>query len=692
MNWRDPRLWLAAFSAMAVGLLAARDLSATSPGELAAVHGREEDLTGRGGCAKCHGSRGVTLAQACLECHADVAADIDEGHGLHGTFEEIVAPQCALCHGEHHGADFLMVNPRSFVIAGVPELGEFQHELVGFAMAGKHLELECTECHVNAHEPVLPEGARRYLGLEQDCVTCHEDPHDGRMARACAECHGQEGFAELAPFVHDPRFPLVGSHATPTCQECHVPESAHSVEADAARGGPPVWRDCLACHESPHAERLLDGVASLDEVAVGESCAACHDAEHGSFRGEQVEMTARLHAASGFPLDAPHDQAECADCHSPWAPRFELRYPGRPADECRACHQDPHGGQFDGGPFSGGCIDCHDRAHFDPPAFGVAEHEQTAMPLDGRHAETDCRACHEEPVAGGPRVFHGTPGRCESCHGDAHQGAFERFGAELAAVEAGSCAACHDASSFGGSAPDEAFEHARWTGFPLDGAHAQTTCESCHPRSAEPDRLGRTFGRASSAVGGVTHCVQCHADPHGGSFDRPGLQPVVEGRRDCARCHTATSFRDFPDGFDHGRWTGYPLLGAHRALSCVACHAPIPGGDREHRSFGRAAGTGCQDCHGDPHAGQFRKDGRTDCVRCHSTTQSFQDLSFDHERDARFPLGPAHAQLECARCHESRALASGDQVVRYRPIAHECRDCHGADAEQLERLREKAGR
>lgn len=693
MNWRDPKLWLAGLSAMGVGILAARDLSATSPGELTAVHGREPDLAGRGGCASCHGSKGVTLADACLECHQDVALDLSRGTGMHGTFEAVVRTQCALCHGEHHGVDFPMVNGRTFAIAGVPDVSAFEHDSIGFAMEGKHTELECTECHEHAQTPVLPEGARRWLGLAQDCSTCHEDPHQGRMARGCADCHGQHDFHDLATFAHDGRFPLTGAHATPACADCHEPGGPQSVEADAALGGPARWRDCATCHDSPHADALLSGVAAFQGVAPGESCAACHDAEHASFRGDVAEMTAELHAASGFSLEAPHDRAECADCHSPYAPLFELRYPGRSADACDVCHQDPHGGQFDGGPFAAGCLVCHDRHAFEPHAFAVPQHALTAMPLTGRHVDAECHACHRPPLGAEAIVFAEAADRCEACHADSHEGLFGGASSTLADVAGGTCAACHDTDGFGLDEPRrEGFDHGLWTGFVVDGAHAQATCEACHPRREDADEQGRTFGRASDPFGPVEGCATCHADPHGGTFDDPGLPADVEGRSDCARCHTTTSFRDFPDGFDHGRWTGYPLLGAHRPLSCSACHRPVPGGDRQGRSFAAASGTRCQDCHGDPHAGQFRRDGDLDCTRCHSTTQSFHDLSFDHERDARFPLGEAHRALECSKCHEPWAATGGAEIVRYRPIAHECSDCHGADAEQLKRKVKRGGR
>ncbi len=33
-------------------------------------------------------------------------------------------------------------------------------------------------------------------------------------------------------------------------------------------------------------------------------------------------------ARSGFPLDFPHDQVDCDDCHDPIPAAFDERYPG----------------------------------------------------------------------------------------------------------------------------------------------------------------------------------------------------------------------------------------------------------------------------------------------------------------------------------------------------------------------------
>lgn len=676
MRWRRPQVWLALVSAATVLALAVVDNGRTAPGPLTAVHDREERLAGRRDCSECHGSWGRSMRSACLDCHATIEAQIDGGSGLHGTLEGELAGSCALCHSEHHGASFPIVNRRSFAMAGVPDPDVFDHARVGLLLDGAHLELDCTACHTNAAVTVLPQGATRYLGLDRDCASCHDDPHEGRMQPACSACHGQVDFTVLRSAGHERHLPLIGGHGDQDCRTCHAQDGAHALEAMGAARKVEA-RDCQDCHESPHAQEFVRGVAQAEQLAGGATCVLCHLAEHTTFDQEEIEVTPARHAAGGFPLDAPHDEAACVDCHAGPEDDFAARYPGRDADACSACHADPHGGQFADSPFSEmDCLGCHARAHFDPPEFDRDDHARARFALDGSHADLVCESCHAQAHEGEPRVFRGTAARCEACHDDVHAGLFERREPRLAEPAAGTCAACHRTTTFSDEA-QRAFDHARWTGFALEGAHAQGACEACHPRAHAPDELGRSFGRVEAHFGGaIEGCGSCHRDPHGGRFDGPGMPRDVRGRQGCGRCHAETSFRAVTQSFEHERWTGFALEDAH-ALDCLACHPAAPRRDEFGRTWGPARGSACQDCHADPHGGQFRVDGAVDCARCHDADSSFEDLEFDHETDARFPLGEAHRDVACGACHTGAVDADGTTRVRYRPLEMECADCHG---------------
>lgn len=690
MKRRDPRLLLGVLTLVAVVAVVAYESRRTSPGPLAPVHARETELAAADGCHRCHGASGESMAEACACCHAEIAAQLRERKGFHGAHD---AAECGRCHAEHHGEAVELAGERAFTLAGIASRAAFEHDFVLFSLGGVHDELACERCHARAGAPLLAKGEKRFLGLDQRCTSCHEDPHRERFGADCAQCHGQEHpFAEHANFVHIADFPLEGAHAALACERCHAEDSVHSVARVAGNGTKPPRRQCAACHESPHGAPFLARVAELLAAQPGDSCARCHSALHASFAVEPPAMERELHTATGFSLATPHDRLACSACHGEHggASRFAERYPGRRADDCAACHADPHGAQFE---LAGGqrpaCIECHAAERFTPSKFDHAGH--LAFPLEGAHARTACQSCHAR-ARDGVRVFRGAPRRCEQCHADAHAGAFDAFVERRAAASAGTCAHCHGTERFDDAAASFGVaEHGPATGFALAGAHARLECESCHARSAQPDGAGRRFGRVSALFGErVDECSACHADVHGGAFERTGLAATVAGRTGCARCHGEEGFRELRQPFDHGAWTGFVLDGAHASMACSACH-----GSAERASTGRTFGLVsarfpgppvlCATCHRDPHAGAFDREGMPrrvggaeGCARCH-TTRSFRELareSFDHAAFAAFPLEGQHAAAACEACHvPPRDPPAGGR--RLGPAAGtECAGCH----------------
>ncbi|MEQ1891153.1 MAG: cytochrome c3 family protein [Planctomycetota bacterium] len=672
---------IAVSSGLIVALVAVSDLGQPSPGPLASVHGREADLSGKNDCSECHGGIFGSLQSSCLECHEPIAAQLADLTGLHGTLEAR-AEQCGLCHAEHHGAGAPLVHGQSFALAGVSNWEKFDHAKVGVVLDGAHAPLDCKECHEHARTPILPPGGQRFLGLDIDCASCHEDPHEGQRALACADCHGQETWDGLRSLGHDRVLPLIGGHAL-ACSECHGEESGHGLDVLGGKGQKPEARDCKACHESPHTPEFEQGNATLAALAAGQACVTCHAPEHETFHElALLEMTPAQHAKSGFTLDAPHDVQACTDCHAVEARRFEGRYPGRTQEACSACHEDVHAGQFETGPFAGQeCTACHSKLHFEPHEFTPEKHARGALELTGQHLELECGECHTQPDEEEPRRFRGTESDCDACHEDAHDGFFEPRLAGLLPSAHGDCERCHDAERFANA--EHGFEHGRFTGFEIAGAHAEAECAACHEARAEPDARGRVFGTVREHFGEFEGCVTCHADPHSGFFDLDnGFPARVEGRADCARCHVESSFRTQLRAFDHGYWTGFVLSGAHAEAQCTACHTPLPGRGPNGRTTAEAPGNACSDCHEDPHAGQFASEaGTIDCARCHAS-QAEEFLVFDHETDSRFALGEAHAALACSDCHQDEPRG-GLLVTHFRPLGIECVDCHGTNAEVL---------
>ncbi len=455
-----------------------------------------------------------------------------------------------------------------------------------------------------------------------------------------------------------------------------------SVEADWD-----AW-DLLGLFHYEGQDQAAYGAARITNFLAGADCADCHPNAHKSFAEAADTLTAAQHAASGFPLEDPHDRLGCEECHPRDLPGgFPARFPGRGADDCAACHEDPHGGQFAAGGAALGCLDCHERHAFLPHDFDAQRHAGTDFALTGAHLAAACEACHKTPPGRpqAPRAFRGTDRACAACHADAHRGAFADDGASDGGRN---CSVCHSTAHFD-DVDRGAFAHATLTGFALQGAHARSACEACHAHGAQPDAAGRSFGFAAAAPpGDASGCTACHADPHQGAFDQPGMPRAVGNATGCARCHDLESFAAARSrAFDHGAWTGFALSGAHRLAACTACHPSSPDPAFAHGRLGPTSvkfpgpAGACATCHEDAHGGALAAaDGGapgTDCSACHGTA-SFRALTqpFDHARLTGFELAGAHAPLACAACHPAlrQAEPSGRRFARARGAA--CADCH----------------
>lgn len=668
IRWGLVLLQGAAFAA-AIGLVLSR--IRVSPGDLAAVHEREPQLDGSTGCTECHGDRRQSaLANSCATCHRDIQGQIASRTGLHGSLPKEDAESCGRCHGEHKGKDFRPVNRLSFALAGIQDSSVYAHETISFLLSGKHLQVECSRCHGEAEAAVLPKGAKRFLGLDQTCSRCHKDVHEGAYGPQCQTCHGQEQpFKNVPKFQHPDAFPLTGGHAGVACASCHAPGTLQGRPS----AEPVTVRACTACHRSPHGDEFLSRIAQPISLAPKDSCVRCHTAEQGTFLGPHATITRKQHAAVGFPLTPPHHQVQCQACHAEYGKAipgdpvdaYHQRYPGRSPDDCRSCHQDPHRGEFEIGTFKGrDCLSCHSRQAFQPAEFDMTKHDEVFR-LEGRHRKLRCDECHKKTEASGPRDYRGVPVDCRSCHQDPHGGQFDK-----ALYLGNDCRVCHTQASWRPPTFTTAM-HAK-TPFALTGAHLGTTCNRCH---ADVDAAGKPCPRKFSGVPGT--CVSCHKDVHQGAFDGPERPVEVAGRKDCERCHATDSFRALTaKTFDHPLWTGFALNGAHAKVECGACHGRSAVADAAGRTLGFAAGKTCQSCHSDPHAGQFGPTATVDCAKCHREEGSFKSLTFNHQKDTRFPLDEVHLKVDCAKCHKPMPVGDGVKAIRYKPLGIRCADCH----------------
>lgn len=639
-----------------------------SPGPLASAH---EKLEGALQCSACHGTGGkAAMSARCLDCHKEIAWLTARELGLHGR--EASQP-CATCHPDHAGRDFKLITWTE------GDSTRFDHGRTGWLLDRSHRTAKCGDCHKAEfrRSPVATMSQRSrsapgWLGLDRACATCHEDIHRGTLPANCLECHDTREWKPAPRFNHaKTRYPLTGKHLEVRCNECHL-DPKRVVVRNAAGQPIPVYRPlpfqrCADCHADPH------------QGALGADCAGCH--ETGAFT--KVARGKFDHDRTRYPLRGRHASVACAKCHVDFStPRGK-----KPAfSSCTACHADPHAGTATLAGKPADCVACHGLEGFRPSTFTLSQHRNTRYPLEGKHAQLNCGACHlKSPVrqsvarlGSSGVLMHPPAGRCRDCHGEDH-------GSQQLAAGTGTddCGYCHKVAgwkptSFGISA------HARLR-LALDGRHGEIPCSACHGpnRAGLPALPPKTrLGRAGVALRPrETDCVSCHVDAHEGRFAGGGTRPQPAG---CVACHDTRRFR--PSTIDvqlHGKFA-FPLEGAHRAVPCAGCHGDMKraaGGSwlllstqgRPGLSF-TIAQQGCEACHTNPHGTQFA--GRSGCGNCHGLDAFRPAARFDHERDAAFSLKGAHATVPCSSCHLEKRNASGSRLVVWRPLSGKCESCH----------------
>ncbi len=353
-------------------------------------------------------------ATACADCHQD------PHRGRLGR-------DCAACHTT---ADWQKVDRT-----------RFNHDLTRFPLRGLHTRVDCAGCHRDGGASFRIADVVTLAPVSGDvrCATCHADVHAGQFrdreapaanGGACSECHGVDGFIpsrfDLAD--HDmTRFPLEAAHRTVPCVSCHEPVATAELIARgvavATSGAPQaaqVFRidatGCADCHRDPHA-------GSADAYLGDAGCETCHDGNSWRVSGEVARFD---HAATGFRLEGAHRIVGCSECHGATQgaepsgagdqARDEvlLSFEGAPTT-CRDCHQDPHLGQFDRPEALAVCRDCHSMEGWAPSLF---DHDDSAFPLEGKHASAECGACHLPEIAGGREVvrYKPLPTACSGCH------------------------------------------------------------------------------------------------------------------------------------------------------------------------------------------------------------------------------------------------------------------------------------
>ncbi len=255
-------------------------------------------------------------------------------------------------------------------------------------------------------------------------------------------------------------------------------------------------------------------------------------------------------------------------------------------------------------------------------------HDQFAFRLEGRHLGVACESCHLKGV------YKGTPNKCFDCHWERRQD--DRFRLQLGSQ----CEQCHRPVAW----TAVRFDHGATTGMPLNGAHRQLACQSCHTN----DNL-RT---ANSS------CVSCHLKEYQAARNPnhvAGGFPTT-----CETCHRASDTSFNQATFNHAAI--FPLVGQHATQACASCHKG---------NVYRGTARDCVGCHLEAYTRTTTPNHvaaafPTTCENCHrATDSSFRGVAFNHA--AVFPLVGQHATQACTACHPNNV---------FRGTARDCVGCH----------------
>ncbi len=341
------------------------------------------------------------------------------------------------------------------------------------------------------------------------------------------------------------------------------------------------------------------------------------------------------HKQTRFPLRGLHQGVSCRQCHQ----RLVFSEVG---GKCAECHADIHRRRF-----GGDCESCHTVRGWRISTQAVKDHANR-FPLLGAHSAVECDACHRGAAVA---LFTGLNIACASCHLEDFQSnrAFNHEAAQLPTT----CDTCHQMDSW----TDAKFDHGRFAGYALTGAHVRLDCANCHS--------------GGKYKGTQTDCQTCHANDFSATRNPDHLRAGFS--RDCSSCHETSAWTTAK--FDHNTATKFPLTGAHRDVKCSSCHAA--------GSYA-ATSQACYSCHsGDYGATQnpvhTKGNFSTECITCHNTG-SWQDAKFDHNLTA-FPLAGAHASAQCGTCHANN---------NFKMVFTGCAACHLPDYQKAVNPNHKA--
>jgi len=410
---------------------------------------------------------------------------------------------------------------------------------------------------------------------------------------------------------------------------------------------------CLDCHQELKIRIDQKKGYHVSSEVSSKSCVTCHSDHNGrDFEMIRFDEADFNHELTGYDLTGQHNKIDCRQCHTPDLitdsnlKKNKSTFLGLETT-CLSCHEDIHQKTL-----SQDCASCHTTEAFSPPTN--FDHNNTAFALKGQHQNVACIDCHLMEKRNGKdfQRFTNIPFQnCTACHEDVHDSKFGQ-----------NCTECHSVQSFRVAGYTKNFDH-NMTGFKLQGKHKYVDCKQCHTVNfTNPLPHNR--------------CASCHKDYHNKEFVRDRVNP------DCVECHTVNGFSGSLYTIEKHNESTFPLVGAHLATPCFACHR------QNVRWRFNGIGERCVDCHEDVHTGYIDEKyyPSQSCENCHGVTR-WQENHFDHNL-TNFELSGVHANKECMTCH---GTGEQDDVNKYENFGNLSVDCIGCHDDVHRRQFEREG-
>lgn len=237
-----------------------------------ALEGKHQEVE----CKACHTAQNKLdpiAFEYCTTCHED----FHEGAFVRDDRN----PDCAECHDVH---DFTLT---TFGIA--------EHNKGVFPLEGAHMATPCFSCHVK-------EEKWHFKELGHECTDCHKDVHEGILPdkyypeNACTHCHVTDQWAAVTFDHNQTEFALEGKHLQIKCNDCHL---VHGIN-NQYQQFTDLSFECSHCHEDKHRGQF--------SVSNKTDCNRCH-----AF--DSWEATLFNHSSTSFPLEGEHINVACDQCH-----------------------------------------------------------------------------------------------------------------------------------------------------------------------------------------------------------------------------------------------------------------------------------------------------------------------------------------------------------------------------------------